>query len=94
MAVDVEFLGSLGIALKQHRERVLCPPKTTVRTLIDELSRKHRDSFKEMVLDATGNRHESLLITVNGTCVWELQELDTELRDNDRVAFMYPMSGG
>ncbi len=63
-------------------------------TLIDVLSQKYPDGFKETLLDDNGEIRDYLKVVVNGDDVRSLQGLETPLKDKDQVFMFQTIAGG
>lgn len=69
--------------------------KNTVADLIARLEEQLGDSFaREVGSEIAGNRQLQALVFVGNESIFNLQQLNTVLRDGDVVKFLPPMAGG
>ena len=66
----------------------------TVKDIIKNLSEKYGESFKNKILDKNGNPKPVINIYINDENIKFLNELSTELNDNDEILFLPAVSGG
>lgn len=69
------------------------PEGATIRTLLDELTGRHR-GLGEMMFDTTGVLRNFINILKNGRNVHFLAGLETPLQDGDVIALFPPLAGG
>ena len=69
------------------------PEGATIRTLLDELTGRHR-GLGEMMFDTNGTIRNFINILKNGRNVHFLAGLDTPLHDGDVIALFPPLAGG
>ncbi len=92
MKVNVEFVG-FRFAMKETAIE-LDVPGMTFPDVVHELAAKVR-SFREGVIDESGNIDSSIVILVNGEEVAARDRLDeTTLGEGDTVTFMMMAGGG
>jgi MoaD family protein len=96
LRVTIEYLGyikqTLGITQPESLE---VKPEASAHDLLVLLAEKHGEAFKKAVYDpkeATLKPYH--IIAVNGLMINLLGDLDTKLRDGDRVAVMPVVTGG
>jgi molybdopterin synthase sulfur carrier subunit len=65
-----------------------------VQDLIDQLSERFGEKFREMLLEPNGTLKPYFHILVNGRHVRLLNGLQTSLSENDIVAIFPPIGGG
>jgi molybdopterin synthase sulfur carrier subunit len=66
---------------------------TTVAELLDDVLLRH-PAFKPHLYDSKGNLRRYFNIFVNGTHIRDLNGMDTELKENDKVILMASAAGG
>lgn len=68
-------------------------PGSTVHELIDNVLARY-PSLKTHLFDSDGNLRRHFNIFVNGTHIRELNGMDTELKEEDKVILMASAAGG
>lgn len=92
MKIRVEFLG-FHFAMKE-RDFQVDVGGTTLSDLVEELGRKVK-SFRDAVIDETGNIDSGVIILLNGEEQVSREQLsETPLREGDAVTFMMMAGGG
>lgn len=67
---------------------------STLREVIDRLVAKYGDAFRDRIFDSSGNPRKLLNFYVNGKNVSFLKQLETQLKDGDKVLILPTVSGG
>ena len=65
-----------------------------ISDLVDNLSNKYDESFKELLLDDNGRIRDYLKVMLNGEDIRDIQGLDTPLKDGDQVVMFQTIAGG
>ena len=96
MRVTVEYLGyikqTLGIT---QAESIELKTEASVRDLLALLAQKHGEQFKKAVYDPQDISLKPYhIIAIDGTMINLLSDLDTKLKDGDRVTIMPVVTGG
>jgi MoaD family protein len=96
LKVTVEYLGyikqTLGIT---QAESIELKPEASTRDLLTLLAKKHGEPFKKAVYDPEDASLKPYhIIAVNGLMINLLNDLDTKLKDGDRVVVMPVVTGG
>ena len=96
MKVTVEYLGYIKQTLNvEQAEPIMLQDKATVRDLLDLLAEKHGEPFKRAVYDPKdADMKPHHILAVNGLILNQLDNLNTKLKDGDRVAVMPVVTGG
>ena len=96
MRVTVEYLGYIKQTLKvEQAEPIELQGKATVRDLLVVLAQKHGEPFKKAVFDPKdADMKPHHILAVNGLILNQLDNLNTNLKEGDRVAVMPVVTGG
>ena len=96
MKVTVEYLGYIKQTLNaEQAESIILQEKATVRDLLVLLAEKHGEPFKKAVYDPKdADMKPHHILAVNGLILNQLDNLNTKLKDGDRVAVMPVVTGG
>jgi len=96
MKVTVEYLGYIKQNLNvDQAEPIALRDEATVRDLLVILAEKHGESFKKAVFDPTdAEMQPHHILAVNGLILNQLENLDTKLKDGDRISVMPVVTGG
>lgn len=95
MKIKVQYLGPIRVALKKREEEVEVTLKTTVWELLKKLAITYGKAFTQEVFEDDGEKlQESLIITVNGKAIGQLNGGDTGLKLGDVVALLPLFAGG
>ncbi len=96
MKVAVEYLGYIKQTLNATQaETILLGEKATVRELLVSLAEKHGEPFKKAVYDPKDTDLKPYhILAVNGLILNQLDNLNTKLKDGDRIAVMPVVTGG
>ena len=90
----VKVLIPAVMATSTNGERELDIEGNTVIEVIDELSEKYGDGFKNKVIDNDGKLIPIIHVYVNDENIKFLQDLETILKDKDEILFLPAVSGG
>ena len=90
----VKVLIPAVMATSTNGERELDIEGNTVIEVIDELSEKYGDGFKNKVIDNDGKLKPIINVYVNDENIKFLQERETILKDKDEILFLPAVSGG
>lgn len=96
MKVKVDYLGSVkqALGLKQA-EQVELKDDASVGDLLYFLAEKHGEPFKTSVYEPEDSDLKPYyILSVNGLLINQLNDLETKLKDGDRLIFMPVVSGG
>ena len=94
MEVEVRFYAMLREVAGKKAERVVLPPKSLVRDLIDLLVERYGDEFARYVYDSEKQVRSFLSYMLNGVNINSLDRFDTMLKDGDVLALLPPVGGG
>ncbi len=67
---------------------------SSIRDLLNQLSEKFGDAFRQRVLDERGNLRSFVVLYVNGKNIQLTEGLDTRLEDGDEVMMLPAIGGG
>jgi MoaD family protein len=96
LKVTVEYLGYIKQTLDlTQAESIQLKPEASTRDLLVLLAEKHGEPFKKAVYDPEDASLKPYhIIAVNGLMINLLNDLDTKLKDGDRVVVMPVVTGG
>jgi MoaD family protein len=95
LEVTVDYLGSARPALGLKAEQVSLKENASVLDLLNLLAEKHGENFTTQVFEPKdGDLKPYYILSVNGLLTNQLNDLETKLKDGDRVVFMPVVSGG
>ncbi|MEM0090070.1 MAG: MoaD family protein [Nitrososphaerota archaeon] len=83
---------TLAMYLKSDQELHL--EVSSIRDLLNQLSEKFGDAFRQRVLDERGNLRSFVVLYVNGKNIQLTEGLDTRLEDGDEVMMLPAIGGG
>ncbi|MEM1891748.1 MAG: MoaD family protein, partial [Nitrososphaerota archaeon] len=83
---------TLAMYLKSDQE--LHFEVSSIRDLLNQLSEKFGDAFRQRVLDERGNLRSFVVLYVNGKNIQLTEGLDTRLEDGDEVMMLPAIGGG
>ncbi|RLI41736.1 molybdopterin synthase sulfur carrier subunit [Candidatus Bathyarchaeota archaeon] len=75
-------------------EREIEVSASTLREVIDRLVAKYGDAIRDRIFDSSGNLRKLLNFYVNGKNVSFLKQLETQLKDGDKILILPTVSGG
>jgi MoaD family protein len=96
MKVTVDYLGSIRqtLALKQA-EHVELKHGASVRDLLSALAEKHGEPFKKAVYEPNDTDLKPYyILSINGLLTNQLNDMETKLKDGDRLILMPVVTGG
>jgi MoaD family protein len=96
LKVTVDYLGSVkqSLGLKQA-EQVELKEDSSVLDLLRLLAEKHGEPFKASVYEPKDSDLKPYyILSVNGLLTNQLNDMETKLKDGDRLVFMPVVSGG
>ena len=94
--MTVNYLGSVkqALGLKQA-EQVELRDNASVYDLLYLLAEKHGDPFKTSVYEPKDTDLKPYyILSINGLLINQLNDMETKLKDGDRLIFMPVVSGG
>ena len=89
MNVEVLFFGQLREITGTRQEVIPVEERTRLTNLVKQLSEKYGEAFCQEIASI-----KELRILINGREYSQLDGMDTELKDNNTVAFLPPIMGG
>ncbi len=92
MQVTFKYMAQLKQAAGVEEETIETEATASLVSLANRLADRHDDSFRRIVLDASGKLQPSILFFVGDQQV-QAQE-PYEFRDGDVITVMSPMAGG
>lgn len=93
MGVECYFYGPLRRAAGKRTVECDVPSGITVLDLIMLLAERDRNLANHL-LDNQGNINQSVIITVDGTNITQLDKMETEIDDDSILRFSPPIVGG
>ena len=96
LKVTVDYLGSVkqSLGLKQA-EQIELKNGASVLDLLRLLAEKHGDPFKKSVYEPNApDLKPYYILSINGLLTNQLNDIETKLKDGDRLIFMPVVSGG
>ena len=96
MKVTVDYLGSIRqtLGLKQA-EQVELEHDASVRDLLSALAEKHGEPFKKTVYEPDDTDLKPYyILSINGLLTNQLNDMETKLKDGDRLILMPVVTGG
>ena len=97
MEIRVSYLGLVRNVVGDGEESVWAAPETTVRDLLEQLSAKHGDVFRQSLYRRDGRLRTFAQVCVDDRDIDDLQGLDTTVGAGDDVSIVvgvYPAEGG
>jgi molybdopterin converting factor small subunit len=95
MRVKVEYLGTVKAKLNKNGEEIEVPKQTTLWSLLNTISNKYGDWFRNEVFELKDKKiKEGLIVTINGIAAGQTGGLNTILRTEDVVAILPLFAGG
>jgi molybdopterin synthase sulfur carrier subunit len=94
MKVEVRFFTSLREITGKKAEEIQLQSVITVEEMLNLLSEKHGEKFREYVYGKEGKVQNFLSFLVNGRNINVLQGFGTELKPGDIMAIIPPVGGG
>lgn len=91
---EVKVLIPAVMSSATNGERELQIEGETIKDIIEELSKRYGNSFKNKILDIKGKPKPVINIYVNDENIKFLDELSTKVNDNDEILFLPAVSGG
>jgi MoaD family protein len=93
--VRLQYLGQISAVLHKRGETVEAASKTTIYTLLKQLTGEYGDVFKREVFDEGEKEvREGVIVTVNGRAIGQLQGTDTRLQGGDVITLLPLFAGG
>jgi len=95
LKVTVDYVGSAKPALGLKAEQVELKDNASVLDLLNLLAEKHGENFTTQVFEPKDSDLKPYyILAVNGLLTNQLNDMETKLKDGDRVIFMPVVSGG
>ncbi len=90
MKVEVSYVAQVRSAAGVGAETVELPAAATAGELAAKVADAHGQTLRGLLLDADGQVRKTILVFINN----RQSGSATPLKDNDRVTFLSPLSGG
>jgi MoaD family protein len=95
MKVKLQYLGPIRVILKKREEQIEITLKTTVLNLLRKLANAYGTAFHQEVFEDDGEQlRESLIVTINGKAIGQLNGTNTRLKSGDIVTLLPLFAGG
>ena len=91
---EVKVLIPAVMSSSTNGERELDIDGNTVIEVINELSKKYGEGFKNKVIDNDGKLKPIINVYVNDENIKFLEDHQTKLKDKDEILFLPAVSGG
>ena len=91
---EVKVLIPTVMSSSTNGERELDIDGNTVIEVINELSKKYGEGFKNKVIDNDGKLKPIINVYVNDENIKFLEDPQTKLKDKDEILFLPAVSGG
>ncbi len=92
MQVTINYFAQVRQAAGVESERLSLDDGVDIQTALAELSERHGDDFRSLVLDQAGAVRPGLLTLVNGQSVPSRQQ--HPLADGDEISLISAVAGG
>jgi MoaD family protein len=92
--VEVGFFSTVRTYTDVQAVNLDLPVKSSVRDLLAVLAGIYGEDFDAYVLGDDNDLNEHVTVLVNGRGVQILDDMETKLRDGDRVAILPTIGGG
>ena len=95
MKVKMQYLGPIRVILQKREEQIEITLKTTVLKLLRKLASVYGTAFQQEVFEDDGEQlRESLIVTINGKAIGQLNGTSTRLQSGDIVTLLPLFAGG
>lgn len=95
MKIKVRYLGPIRVILKKRDEEVEITLKTTVLRLLRKLTNAYGKALHQEVFQDDGDQlRETLVVTINGKAIGQLNGTSTNLKSGDVVTLLPLFAGG
>lgn len=92
MKLKLEYTAQIRLAAGVSTEEIVLDAPCTLDRLFSHLADRHDRSFREMLLDSTGNLYRSCLVCINNQTI--LPGAMHSLQDGDTISFVSIIAGG
>jgi molybdopterin synthase sulfur carrier subunit len=92
--VKVKIYGTLQTLLKIKELNVEYSENLTIRTLLEKIQKKVKPDFIQKLIDKNGGIIPGTIILVNKKNIFHLNQLETDIKDNDEIVIFPPGAGG
>lgn len=92
--VEVKFYAMLREIAGKRAEKLVLPPKSSVRDLVNLLVERYGGKFEGYIYDSEKRVRSYLSYMLNGVNINRLDGFDTMLKDGDVLSFLPPVGGG
>ncbi len=90
----VKLIMTSALAMYLSSERELYVEASSVRELLNRLSERFGDAFRQRVFNADGNLKSFVVLYLNGKNIEFAGGLDAKLEDGDEVLILPAIGGG
>ena len=94
MIIRSKFFGPLKDLIGKSRLVMEVPPDITLLKFIHLISKQCEPKFLNKILMKNGSLQSNIKMLVNGRNIVHINHLETELKNNDLVAFFHIAGGG
>ncbi len=92
--VTVKFFTTLREIIGKKDEEMQISDPATFGALLERLSEKHGQNFRDYVYDEQGRMRGHLKVLINGKAVSATNRMRTKLHESDEIAILPPVGGG
>ena len=92
--VNVRYFGILRETAKRREEKIEIDDAASALDLIELISTKHGQKFRNFVFDNKGKPNEGLAFAVNGFSLERSKLAKTKCKDISEFVILPPISGG
>ena len=92
--ISIRFFASLAEKIGERETTVLLEDKSSVLDLFNKLKQKYGESFQHIIFQSDGNIKKTHTILLNEKSIHEQNIKEIQLKNDDIIAFLPPVSGG
>ena len=93
--IELTYFGYLRVDFQKLSEMYLLPHNSKIQDLLIKLADKYGEIFKSHIFNPIiKTLKDDILININGIAIRQLQDLNTKLKNGDKIEFIPLFSGG
>lgn len=94
MSIKIKFLSLLTDLVESEEIELSLPKKSSIKELLEKLKSQYGEKFTNILYEKPDKLNSRILIGLNGKNIRDIDNLDTQIEENDEITFLPAIAGG